>query len=1117
MKTSLTTRDKFAVSPWIVTILAAWIFAHSPAIFAQGSRKDDIVFGPAGHPVAGATVRVCQGAATGTPCSPLATIYTDATLTVSSANPFQSDGIGNYHFYAAAGRYMIQISGPNITGTITQRDVILAPDVSSIASGNNISAFGLTLGGNLSVTGNANITGTLTTSVFSPGSFSPSSLNVQGNATIQGPRPWIDVTSYGAKGNATGAFGNDDTVPIQNAINAACATATTGGVVPIIYFPPGVYYLSQPQLPSALPVFLLPCSIELMGSGYSSNFSGFPVAAHGSVLQVQNYGSSPNAAPVFSVLFPYNAYAGYPTGTFGGNFVAYNLTIAGDNQALYVTGSQQAILRDVCLVNYGTGTDATPLKITDTFEFYMDGGCLNAPAGGGFPVALFTGENQGGSAPSSVGDVFIRNVVTTNGGFEYDQRTAGVSAPPGGFHLENIVMESSFGNAFNAICTGGNTYTLNGLTFDNVTQADNTASTASLVNLNCSTLSLTGLKLSHSYAASTSSTNAVTVTAGAIYGYNADDCVTACVTGVVDSSGNPTGNGMQQVYSGGWDSVYDTTDAFRLRTDFVGGTVYSDSPSNRWFKKGNSFAALGIDPLWGWLFADSTNFGFNASLNETTTGQMNLNFASILPPTGLAGTAASGGSIASGTYTAVIRTTSNNCSTQSAPSAQSATVTLSGSNHTIDWTWAVPTNYVGTNNGYCLTLGSAYSTQYVYVSGASTTSYAMTAAPSAGGTNALVNTLQTQHVLGPFGIGLNTTSPGPFGLDVQGPLGGRFLNTGTPNVLNSFAAPACLAAINCSSYIPISPIATDTFTRANTSVSLGANWTVNNASGMGGLGIGGNQAASTSTTFTGLSSWTGQTFGNDQWSQITVGGTAPTTNTQVVGPSVRNAGLNVSTNYNYQCAFASGAGIRVITKFIAGASTTLLTTANSGCSTGDVLRLEVVGNQISAFYNGALDGTVSDASIASGQPGLLIFSNTTSPNISNWVGGNLEGNESAPIFNRPNAWVQPQTFKAIDTLTNCSSSASPAVCGSAAAGVVTIAAGATTVVVDSTAVTAGSEIHPTFDESLGTKLGVTCNSASASEGATYFVSARTAGTSFTLKTNTAPTTNPACLSYTIHN
>src|ERR1700733_13812612 len=140
----------------------------------QGSRKDDIAFGTNGRPIAGATVTVCQSGASGTPCSPLATVYTDATLTVASANPFQTDGLGNYHFYAPAGRYQIQVSSPQITGTVTQPDVILPADLSSSGSGNNISAFGLTLGGNLSVAGNTTVAGTLTATNFNPGAISPS-------------------------------------------------------------------------------------------------------------------------------------------------------------------------------------------------------------------------------------------------------------------------------------------------------------------------------------------------------------------------------------------------------------------------------------------------------------------------------------------------------------------------------------------------------------------------------------------------------------------------------------------------------------------------------------------------------------------------------------------------------------------------------------------------------------------------------------------------------------------------------------------------------------------------------------------------------------------------------
>jgi hypothetical protein len=102
------------------------------------------------------------------------------------------------------------------------------------------------------------------------------------------------------------------------------------------------------------------------------------------------------------------------------------------------------------------------------------------------------------------------------------------------------------------------------------------------------------------------------------------------------------------------------------------------------------------------------------------------------------------------------------------------------------------------------------------------------------------------------------------------------------------------------------------------------------------------------------------------------------------------------------------------------------------------------------------------------------------------------------------------------TSTNCSSSASPAVCGAAAAGSVAIVAGTNpTIVVNTTAVTANSQIILTEDQSLGTKLGVTCNTTLPTGAAN--VTARTAGTSFTAEITGVFSTNPVCVSYSIVN
>jgi hypothetical protein len=100
---------------------------------------------------------------------------------------------------------------------------------------------------------------------------------------------------------------------------------------------------------------------------------------------------------------------------------------------------------------------------------------------------------------------------------------------------------------------------------------------------------------------------------------------------------------------------------------------------------------------------------------------------------------------------------------------------------------------------------------------------------------------------------------------------------------------------------------------------------------------------------------------------------------------------------------------------------------------------------------------------------------------------------------------------------NCASSASPAVCGSAAAGSVAIPTGATpTLVVNTTAVTANSQIILNEDESLGTRLGITCNT-SLSTLVNPVVTARSAGTSFTITVNSTLAVNPACVSYVVVN
>ena len=150
---------------WAVMVMAVqvWPAVAGPEHGQRWSRKDDIVFNSRGVPLAGATVRVCAMPSTGQPCAPLALIYSDAGLTQALANPTTTDGMGNYTFYAAPGKYEVEISGPGIT-TKQLPNVILpsdpaAPTFSSISSTGGISAFSLSLTGNLTVNGSTQVVG----------------------------------------------------------------------------------------------------------------------------------------------------------------------------------------------------------------------------------------------------------------------------------------------------------------------------------------------------------------------------------------------------------------------------------------------------------------------------------------------------------------------------------------------------------------------------------------------------------------------------------------------------------------------------------------------------------------------------------------------------------------------------------------------------------------------------------------------------------------------------------------------------------------------------------------------------------------------------------------------
>lgn len=94
-----------------------WLSLSSMAVAQGGALAGTALKCVAANVAGGATIRVCTEAATGTPCSPLASIYSDSTLsTLDSDSIVTADSCGDFPtIYAAQGNYKIQISGTGLT------------------------------------------------------------------------------------------------------------------------------------------------------------------------------------------------------------------------------------------------------------------------------------------------------------------------------------------------------------------------------------------------------------------------------------------------------------------------------------------------------------------------------------------------------------------------------------------------------------------------------------------------------------------------------------------------------------------------------------------------------------------------------------------------------------------------------------------------------------------------------------------------------------------------------------------------------------------------------------------------------------------------------------------
>jgi len=589
----------------------------------------------------------------------------------------------------------------------------------------------------------------------------------------------IYVTAYGAKGDGR----TDDRAAIQAAITAACS-AQIGGVniYPEIDFPAGYYVVNQPQTPSTAPVFEVPCNhLTFRGLGSSAGTQQFARAPMPVLRSIP--GSRPNGAPIFDCRY-LNCNVGI---TFR------DLEIDGYNKALWFYGSTDNKLENVNLSVQKTGmADNSALELTNLFWFEWHGGeCVTAEAAGTYCV-LMTGDTRLSTEDPLVGLAEFDNLQGIGGTFHYDQRVNTSGSGPGTLVFRDIraweVNHTPFLYITNSTGNPGSSALPNfsSVTFANVSSSDS-AGRPALIELNSSGTVLQGVIIDMSIGGNGGSP--------AIQIDNPkSSVVTSCniragassftSSWVIDSNGNPQ-PGCSITSGGGWDFILGQQGVgngdTRLRSDIFTASD-SSGPAVRATYAGKRFAGVALDPVLGLLLNTGDDFGFGASIAENVRGSIDIQFPKIYPPTNVAVSPSKGGSIKAGTYYVTMYSTTTNCnSTESAPSIQSPGVVLSGEKNTININWSRPIAGLRNISGYCIAVSSTPDLyegmwqpdqfNYMFISGAETTSAALDVLPATGGPDSVVSTLVPTHRFTPTSLGINTVTP-QYNLDVAGT--GRF-------------------------------------------------------------------------------------------------------------------------------------------------------------------------------------------------------------------------------------------------------------------------------------------------------------------------------------------------------
>lgn len=161
-------------------------------------------------------------------------------------------------------------------------------------------------------------------------------------------------------------------------------------------------------------------------------------------------------------------------------------------------------------------------------------------------------------------------------------------------------------------------------------------------------------------------------------------------------------------------------------------------------------------------------------------------------------------------------------------------------------------------------------------------------------------------------------------------------------------------------------IATDAFTRSNGGV--GANYST--PTGTTEVQVVSNTAQGPTDATTYVSSWSADTFDNDQWAEadVTLGGTS-----SEGAVYVRLATGGAFTGYGFIWDTAASGTYRIV-EVTAGSEANIGSTSTGVGTTGTkTLRLEVVGTALTAYVDGVEVLTTTDATITAGEPGIGMY------------------------------------------------------------------------------------------------------------------------------------------------